>query len=204
VSLLATQQDFEPADEIEGADALYYQPADGSGYDRFGSFATRIAAIRAFSPPAKNQELAIWGCGFGYLLDEAVTTGYEAYGFDASSYAITRGKQELPAIASLLFVRDALNPSDVLASAADGGIKGANPRFSVLVTEDLLTCMSDAEISTTLPLLRARCTQKLFHIVSPLDPTAAQDQRINWKTDADWKMLVSPDVVYDAVLGAVV
>jgi len=204
LSLLATQQDFEPANATQGASALYYQPVDGSGYQQFPFFQTRVTSLRGFAAP-NNQKLAVWGCGWGYLVSLCVTAGYDAYGFDASAYAITKGKQQLPTVASRLFQRDALVSADVTASASDAGIHGGNPRFALLVTEDLLTCMSDAEVQTTLPLLRARCTSNLLHIVTALDPTVPTDPRINWKTDAAWKAIVSPpDQLYDSVLGAVV
>jgi hypothetical protein len=208
VSLLAAQADFEPANPAEGATALYYQPADGSGYGDFPSFQARVDALKQKLAP-NNQKTAVWGCGWGYMVNLAVQAGYDAYGFDASPYAIARGKAVLPAIASRLFQRDALVAADVTASASDAGIHGGNPRFTLLVTEDLLTCMSDAEAQTTLPLLRARCTTNLLHIVTPVDPWAQanglNDSRINWKTDAQWKAIVSPpDQLYDAVANTVV
>jgi hypothetical protein len=192
VSLLAAQADFEPADATQGATALYYNPSDGSGYPT-GSpmFADRVAALKQRVAPT-GQKLAIWGCGFGSLVAQAVSAGYDAYGYDASAYAVARGQQLLPQIAARLFQRDALVSADVTASARDAGITGGNPRFALLVTEDVLTCMSDAEAQTTLPLLRARCTTNLLHMITPLDPTTTQDPRLNWKTAASWKAILSP------------
>lgn len=201
MSLLAVRQDFEPANPEEGASALYYG-ADGSGYEAMAATINlRIASLRQRYAPA-GQKLAIWGCGWGWLVNLAVTAGYDAYGFDASSYAITTGKTKFPAVASRLFLRDALVAADVTASRGDAGLHGAQ-RFALLVTEDLLECMSDAEIATTLPLLRAACTANLGHIVTPLDPWGqahGADQRVNWKTYAEWKALLTPpDVVLSAL-----
>lgn len=205
MSLVATQQDYEPANPTEGATALYYAPAspDGTGYHQFPYFQTRIDSLKGRFAP-NNQKLAIWGCGFGYLVSLAVTAGYDAFGFDASSYAIGRGKTLLPAIAARLFVRDALVAADVTASAADAGIHGGNPRFALLLTEDLLTCMSDSEIQTTMPLLRARCTANLGHMLTVLEAAGVNnDPRINWKTTAAWKAILSPpDLVLDGNGGA--
>jgi hypothetical protein len=202
LSLLATAADFEPANPNEGATALYYQPHDGSGYRiDFEHFAQRNAYLTGRFPPA-GQTLAIWGCGFGALVDLAVQGGYAAYGFDASSYAVNRGTTLIPAVAAHLFVRDALVSTSVTSSRRDAGLKGA-AKFALLVTEDMLTCMSDSEITTTLPLLRGSCSTVLLHIVTPLEPGGTQDARLNWKTVGDWKTLVAPDDVYDAVAGAV-
>ena len=204
MSLLATQQDYEPANPTEGATALYYSPADGAGYDiTMEMFQNNINALKQKLAPA-GQKLAVWGCGFGSTVNLAVQAGYDAFGFDASTYAINRGKTLLPAIAARLFVRDALVSADVTGAKRDAGITGAR-QFALLATEDLLTCMSDAEVITALPLLRGVCSTNLLHMVTPLDPTAVQDQRINWKTTAQWKAIVSPpDQLYDIVHRAVV
>lgn len=199
MSLLATQQDFEPANPTEGASALYYEPgnADGiTGYRQYPDFQVKIDALKARFAPS-NQKTAIWGCGFGYLVSLAVAAGYDAFGFDASSYAITRGKALIPSIASRLFVRDALVSASVTAAKADAGITG-NRRFALLITEDMLTCMSDAEITTSVGLLRAICSANLGHIVTPLMPGVTQDPRINWKTYDQWKAILTPP---DLVLG---
>jgi len=202
--LLATQQDFEPANPSEGAAALYYEPNQplGTGYRQFSFFQARIDQLKGRIAP-NNQKLAIWGCAWGFLVQDAVTAGYDAYGFDASAYAINKGKQIMPAnIASRLFQRDATVSADVTASRNDAGLKG-NTRFALLVTEDMFTCLTDAEINTALPLLRGVCSANLGHMVLPLEQTGngqPGDPRINWKSIAQWKALLSPP---DQVIGAV-
>ena len=204
--LLATQQDFEPANPIEGAAALYYEPDQplGSGYRQYDFFQQRIDQLKGRVAP-NNQKLAIWGCAFGYLVELAVNAGYDAYGFDASAYAINRGKQVMPAaIASRLFLRDATVAADVTASRNDAGLKG-NTRFALLVTEDMFTCLTDAEVQTALPLLRGACSANLGHMLTVLERTGTgNDPRINWKSIAAWKALLAPpDQVIDSTNGAV-
>jgi hypothetical protein len=196
MSLIATRQDFEPANATEGATALYYEPSGGFGYRQYPFFQARINSLIGRAAP-NNQKLAIWGCGFGYLVQLAVTAGYDAHGYDSSAYAISRGQALLPSIAARLHQRDALVSGDMTPSRRDAGLAGAQ-KFALLVTEDLLPCMSDAEISTTLPLLRGICNANLLHIVTP-DPGGQKDLRINWKTADQWHTLLSPpDVAYDA------
>lgn len=193
MSLLATQADFEAG----GAGALYDPP-----YQDNPMFTDRINELKGRAAP-NNQRLAIWGCGWGFLVSLAVAAGYDAYGFDASAYAITKGKAVLPAIAARLFQRDALVSADVTAAKADAGIKG-HTNFALLVTEDLLTCMSDTEINTSLPLLRGICSSNLLHILTPDDSGAAPggDPRVNWKTKAAWAALLEPPDVCVDPLGA--
>ena len=202
--LLAAQQDFEPANAAEGAAALYYDPSSGNGYWQFPFFQTRVDALKGRFAP-NNQKLAIWGCAFGYLVALAVAAGYDAYGFDASAYAITRGKALQPAaIGARLFQRSALVAADVTQSRRDAGLTG-NQRYALLVTEDMLTCLTDAEIQTALPLLRGACSANLGHMLTSLDLAGSNpDPRINWKATAAWKTLLSPpDQVISSVDGSV-
>jgi len=206
VSLLATPADFEPANENEGANALYYRPHDGSGYDHQAEyFNARIAWLKSFAPPT-NQKIAVWGCGWGTLVKLAVEAGYDAFGFDAADYAVTKGKGVHAPHAGRLFKRDALLSGDTTGSKRDAGLKG-QAKFAVVVTEDLLTCMGDNEILTTLPLLRSIATT-CAHMITPEDPWASEnglnDFRINWKPPADWKAMLAPDVVFDAVARSVI
>jgi hypothetical protein len=190
--LLATQQDFEPANPVEGAAALYYDPATAIGYRQFPFFQQRIDNLKGRIAP-NNQKLAIWGCAFGYLVALAVQVGYDAYGFDASAYAITRGKAvQSVAISARLFQRDATLSTDVTQSRRDAGLTG-NQRFALLMTEDMLTCLTDAEIQTALPLLRGACSANLGHMLTALELAGINnDPRVNWKTTAAWKAIVSP------------
>lgn len=207
MSLLARQQDFEPATPEEGAQALYYAQISGEGYDCEGMRTTiqmRIDSLKnRFAP--NNQKLAIWGCGWGWLVNLAVQAGYDAHGYDASQYAITKAQSLYPAISGRFHLRDALLSGDMTPSRRDAGLQGAQ-RFALLVTEDLLECMSDAEISTCLPLLRGICTANLLHIITELDPWGQEngaDPRVNWKTMAQWKALLSPPDIVANALGVV-
>lgn len=205
MSLLATQQDFEPVTPEEGSTALYYEPgnADGViGYRDFAAFSERVNQLKQRLAP-NGQKSAIWGCGFGYMVRWATDAGYDAHGFDASSYAIGRGQTLLPNYAGRLHIRNALLSTDMTPARRDAGLQGAQ-RFALLVTEDLLTCCSDAEISTVLTNLRGICSTNLAHIVTPIEQAGInRDPRINWKTIAEWKAIVSPPDILLGVNGEV-
>lgn len=203
MSLLATQQDFEPATPEEGASALYYDPQNGGGYSYImaNTFIVRINELkRRFAP--NGQKLAIWGCGFGDLVQLAVDVGYDAHGYDASSYAISRAQALHSAISARFHLRDALFSNDMTPARRDAGLQGAQ-RFALLVTEDLLDCMSDAEIGITLPLLRNICTTNLLHIIT-VPNMPPYDNRINWKTADEWKALLSPPDIVALADGTVI
>lgn len=152
-----------------------------------------------FAP--NGQKLAVWGCGLGYFVDDLVTLGYDAFGFDLEATAIADGQVEMPQIAARLFVRDCTVAADVDAARGDAGIHG-NKSFDLMVTEDLLTCLTDEEIAVALPLLRGTSQANLLHIITPAQDVAANqakaDPRLNWKTRAEWLALLSPpDVCVD-------
>lgn len=192
MSLQATQADFEGG----APGALYQNPT----YNQYPFFQTRIDSLsQRFAP--NNQKLAIWGCGWGYLVQLAVTAGYDAFGFDSSAYAINKGKILLPNIASRLFVRDALIAADVTQSKKDAGLKGQT-NFPLLVTEDMYSVFSDTEIQTSLPLLRGSSSANLLHLITPGDGGPDCDPRLNWKTITAWRaVFCPPDVVGDCETG---
>jgi len=170
----------------------YWNPDAGTGYRRYPFFADRVAQLKQRFAP-NGQALLVAGCGYGYLVDEARTAGYNAWGVDASAWALGQSP-----VAAFVRQADVLVASQLDAAANAAGLHGNPPRWDLLLTEDLLTCMSDAEISTALGLLRARCRANLAHLVTVADPAMTQDARLNWKTAAQWKAILSPpDVVLD-------
>lgn len=175
---------------FEQAGGLYWNPATNEGYRQYPFFQDRIDNLKQRFAP-NNQKTAIYGCGWGYLVQLAVAAGYDAFGFDASAYAINKAKALFPALATRFFVRNATVSADVTASKNDAGLKG-NARFSILMTEDMLTCLTDQEITTCLPLLRGVCGNNLLHLVTLLDTSTVQDVQCNWKTAAQWKAIISP------------
>lgn len=197
MSLLATRQDFEPATPEEYATALYWD-SSGAGYECMAqTFNARIDGLKhRFAP--NNQKFLIVGSGWGWLVDFAVTAGYDAYGIDASSYAIDKARSRYPTRASRMVLGDALTTAGMDAVATAAGLHGNPARWDLLITEDFLDVCTDAEITIALSLLRARCRANLAHLVTPSDAGGELDQRVNWKTIAQWKALLSPP---DVVLG---
>jgi hypothetical protein len=193
MSLFATAADFEQG----GPGALYSNPP----YMEYPYFQERInALIGRFAP--NNQKLLIVGMGFGYLVNLAVTAGYDAFGID-NAYAVGKAQALFPSLASRFIVADALSASTLDAAAKTAGLHGGTPKWPLLITEDVLPCMSDAEIQTALTNLRARSSTNLLHFVMPDSGLAeAYDPRINWKTIDGWRaVLCPPDVVGDVETG---
>lgn len=189
MSLLATAADFERG-------GLYSAP-----YGRYPFFQQRVDALKGRFAP-NGQKALVVGCGYGYLVDDLVAAGYDAWGVDASQYAISKGQSLLPGVASRLAVADALDGASLDAVAKSAGLHGKTPTWTLLLTEDVLPCMSDAEVATALANLRARCTSNLLHLVTPGHADPDHDARLNWKTIDGWRaVLCPPDVVGDCETG---
>lgn len=181
MSRLASVQDFEQG-------GLYFPP-----YQRFPFFGTRADTLRGRFQTVK---ILIAGCGWGYTVDELVQRGADAWGVDASSYAIDRSV--VPARTRL---GDCSVKADMDAIRTVAGLRG-NKFFDVIVTEDLLTCCeSEAEVQTMMTTLRASGTL-LVHILSVTDGTPRDladycAPGLLWRTPDQWRTIVGGDLLLD-------
>lgn len=193
--LLASAADFEPV-TLNQTDQPLYWP----GYREYPFFASRLEALRGRFAPA-GQKLAICGCGWGYLVEKCVAAGYDAYGLDFSSYAINKAQALFPALASRFLLTDCTNGASMNAARVAMGLPG-NKKIDLAVTEDLLPCLSDAEITAALAAIRGQVSANLLHIVTLANPTSlSNDPRLNWKTGPEWLAICSPpDLVLDHTL----
>lgn len=90
---------------------------------------------------AKRAELFAWfpdpvlvvGCGFGFLVEEFSKLGKDAYGIDASLYAIRNRVTERVTLNSIL------DPADIAL------LQIGFERFGTVVTEDILPYLTDNE-----------------------------------------------------------
>lgn len=193
-SRVAHPGDFEPVGSAYEEGAIY------DGYRRYPFFADRAQMLVAQFPTADTFLIA--GCGWGYLNDEllAIEPTLTVWGMDISSYAVDKANSlGFPGIR----VGDAGNIADVLNITAEAGLF----MWDVVVTEELLPfTMEDSKAQSVLDALRP-VSSNMIHIVTPYSlpmltvdgefvsgPTA----EILWKSAAEWKAFVSPDLVYAA------
>src|SRR6478609_4582854 len=149
--------------------------------------------------------ILVAGCGTGVLVKRLKDLGYtNVWGCDFSTELINYGKTLYPDIASRLLVANCLSNSGTALPSMTGvrraaGLSGNN-RFTLCITDDMLTVMSNAEVATCLTVLRATATT-LIHVLWPLDPTAVKDETLNWKTvPQGWQAVIgNGEWVMDAV-----
>lgn len=186
---LATATDFEGG-------ALY------SNYHRYPFFADRADSLVARY--GTTGKWLIGGCGWGFLVDELITRGVDAWGVDASSYCLTKAVANLVSgRASKILQADITSRTSLATAKTATGLSGST-KFRIMVTEDVLPVLTDAEITSALTECR-RIATNVFHICTPGDPAdPAKNPVLNWKSASAWKTLVAPDLFMNAETGLVV
>lgn len=178
------------------ADASRFEGGWYSAYQRYPFFAERAAWIHAQVPTGK---LLVAGCGPGYLVDELVLLGRDAWGIDAAPYCASRFIRT-----DRIMQADSLVRSQLAAVRTFAGLQG-NARFAGLITDDLLPCLTDAEATIAIAESR-RIATVVRHIITCSkvdDVPGSRAAEMNWKTQAAWKALTTPDLTYDTETGAV-
>lgn len=162
-------------------------------YRRYPFFVERAAWVNTMQPTGK---LLVAGCGWGYLVDELVQLGRDAWGCDASSYCVGKTVAGNRVLLGSVLVRADLDAVKAAAGVAPAG------KFAVCVTEDLLPCLALAELpAARTELLRAAST--LLHIATMAAPGPDRLAELLWQPVAKWKGQI-PDTIYDAERGVVV
>lgn len=157
-------------------------------YRRFDYFAQRADWIKDHYPEAKT--ILVAGCGWGFLVEEIGKRGIDAWGIDASGYAVAKAQEVLgPHAARRVLRRDAGDEHGLMSAAVQPGVS----RFDLVVTEDLLPSADDAaEARRWLENLRLFAVEML-HICTPKSDHNAAD--LLWKTHAEWAAFCAPDPV---------
>ena len=204
MSLIANRELFEPADANELGQAWY-----GIGsYGTQTTFNRRVNDLQGRFAP-NGQKLLIAGCGWGHLVALCRSAGYDAWGCDASSYCISKD-----VTGGFTRQADITSDTQIRAVAAAAGIPGGNPRFDLMVTEDVLSCLTLSEVNTAVGVLRGRSRSNLLHIITCLRPDwwpgaddaerrakdlATRMPALTWLTLAEWQAILSPpDLVLDS------
>lgn len=161
MGLLASWEDFENG-------GLYDR------YRRYPFFATRADYLAT----RYAGTFLIVGCGWGYLVDELLIRGIDAWGVDWSDYAIRTGRRELPHMQHRIIRGDARRHKDLQVGPG---------HFDVAVSEDMLTVMVSPGEMLRVHNSMKQVASSLVHIVSYEQPdkVGLGDERIRWHT-MDW------------------
>lgn len=190
------------------AEEDYYGIVDDN-YRRYSFFANRGIEFNNRWNGFKNNTVLIAGCGFGFLIEELMEVhGFtDVWGCDASDYAVNTAapRDLLPQYADRIQLGDITDDASIIDVANAAGLKGGNPRFRAVLTEDVLPCMdNEAEAQQALSVLRGR-SQSMAHIITPkmaggerqpdgrvTYPGGEQIPELLWLAQQEWLALIGP------------
>lgn len=138
-----------------------------------------------------GQRIALIGAGFGWVAEDWAAAGLgPIVAVDTSTWI--HANKAANATVTILNADTATNSGRNAVRQALG--LSGNQRADWAITEDVLPVLSDAECLQVGAALRNMATN-VAHWVSVLVPGGGQDARLNWKTLASWKVLMTPDKV---------
>lgn len=184
---LATVEDFENG-------PMY------SNYHRYPFFAQRADLIRQRYPNAVR--ILVAGCGYGFLVDELIQRGVNAWGVDASVYATGKAAVVLSTNARPRVLRgNCAVRTDMDAVKSAAGLR-TNQRFDLVVQEDLLPCCdTDAEVQAVVTELRR--LGPVLHLVWTHQDGDTHTLPLLWYTAAEWRARLGTDALWRAQTGEV-
>lgn len=187
---------------------MYYNPRTGGGYSHPGRqkiYVKRLGVLNQLFGPAGGQTVCIVGCGFGYLNLQMTLDGWVTWGVDAAQYSLDRGAAEVALARVTLADIVTATPRDI---RRDAGLTG-QARFDLCVSEDLLPCLRDDEVTAAVENMR-ELSGTVAHIVTCKDLAQPEgtymsaadlhddgQDPLNWKTASEWKQLVGGDTLIE-------
>ncbi len=172
----------------------YFNDGGGiGGYDKYDELGYRnkntrtnqlIAKAQTYGWDLAGAKVLIVGCAYGYLVKHLVSLGVDAYGIDISPYAISRIHVEMQ---GRIILGDARVEADFEAVKSLAGMTKRNDKFDLIVDEDMIACLTDAEAVIFCDLGKSY-SNMFYHLV---DESPHLAQWYNWKTIANWKTLIS-------------
>lgn len=202
-----------------GATSLYRawngdNPPTYIGYQRsqlqnyMGGDADKLIAALVGAGLTKGQRICLVGAGFGWVAEKFIDLDYGPMsdGTSAGRVCATDTSTWIQANKNGNATVSILN-ADVNASTGRTAIKNAfnlkgNATVDWIITEDVLPVLVAAGSvpggnNEVVPFCQScrLISAHVAHWVSPLIQGSDQDARLNWKSLADWKAWVAPDIV---------
>lgn len=151
--------------------------------ENFASLASKfIAKFGSIGVALAGKKVLVVGCAYGYLVQELVNLGVDAYGMDISTFAISQAPSS---ISSRVMVGDVRVAADLTAVKIFAGLTGNN-KFALIIDEDMLCCLTDAEATAFCVAARKICSY-LCHLVTI---GAHLITWYNYHTITEWKSIL--------------
>jgi SAM-dependent methyltransferase len=197
MSRLASASDFHAQYDAQGVKIA----GTGSLYDdyrRYPFFGWRADFIAARWPISVGK-VVVFGCGYGYLVDELVQRGYDAWGVEAADYARNKAAEVLPfASANRVVLANIANRQALAAVRTAAGLTG-QARFGLGISEDVLpVCTDEAEAVLAINECRrivSTTAGRFLHIITcsngNLEDLNNRLPGLLWRSPAQWRAIVN-------------
>lgn len=174
---------------FQGKDVASLQPA---GYDDYGNASTYypetadvlgstlVAKCLTLGVAIQGKKILIVGCAYSKLVKALIDLGGDAYGLDISAWAFSQS-----IVPTKHLVGDARLDADFVRAKTLAGITG-NKKFDVIFSEDLLCCLTDAEVITFCALAN-KYGSLVIHFISAFPHLS---QWYNYHTIAEYKAML--------------
>jgi hypothetical protein len=170
-------------------DRRYFQGGAWDDYAQVARWAWAEDAKRlADVADLQGKRVGILGCAYGFSVYHLRRLGIEAYGVDVSSFAV----REFPPAGRWLVLADATTDEGIDAFAERvGGF------FDVLVDENLLPLLSDAEARRACTLWRMYAAEVVHLLTMCREPPRVYNPAIerpgarhNWHSLSEWRGII--------------
>lgn len=172
---LACHEDFE------AENGLYWPP-----FQDCIMFARRAEYLAKTYP---GKTVLIVGPAYGFLVEHCLRLGMDAWGLEASAWALEQAKTHCPEALSRLVHGDALNEADLVRVAVLAGVD----TFGVAVTEDVMPMLTVGEVEQMKVALHRHAKQTV-HYVTPA-PVTPHPSIVTAKDEVAWREALFPDTM---------
>lgn len=128
-----------------------------------------------------GKKVLVVGCAYGYSIQSLLARGVDAYGIDISSWAISQSP-----VAARIVQGNASLAAPWAAAKTLAGMTKPNDKFEVVIDEDMICCLTDAE-ATAFCAFAKDYGAMAFHLV---DASPNLDNWYNFRTPAQWKAFI--------------
>ena len=189
---MLTQADFNQSYYTDGgANGGYtnYNENSASTETAVQLAAAMIAKMQANGISIVGKKVLDVGCGYGFLGKYLLAQGVNAYGMDWSSWAVS---QVVPEMQGRVIQGSAFDSAAWTAAKQLAGISGGGPggRFELVIDQDMIVCLTDAQATQFLTLAKANCNY-LMHYLESYNPHIGQ--WYNYKTLDQWRAFAGVD-----------
>lgn len=178
-------------------EVYYTHGGDIGGYDNYSenSFpveenSSLLAKASTLGAGIVGKKVLVCGCAYGFTVKYLVGVGVNAFGMDISSYAISQAPTE---ISNRVIVGDVRLAADFARVKSLAKIT-SNKKFDMIIDEDMMCCLNDADAVIYCNLMRQYGTW-VIHLID-VNPHLAT--WYNYHTLAEWKSLVGVNDKYYA------